>query len=104
MKKTYHRRVSDKILFSAIGLAAITFGILLTSDWVRNYRLRYSEVENIRNEVKLVEEEILFKERVLEGLDNDEEAMEMLARRNLGLIKPGEVEFRFIPSTTTVHR
>ena len=96
-----HRRIpSSQKVWLWVGLGALAVSLLLTADWIRMHGERLNEVNNLREEIIRTEREINDRKETLIELESQNETMEILARRELGLIKPGEVEFRFLPSTS----
>jgi cell division protein FtsB len=81
-----------KWAFAALAAA----GFFLSNEGTRSYwkRKRYlkeleARLEEIRASNKNLEHEIA-------RFQNDPRAVEQLARRELGLIQPGEIEYRFV--------
>ena len=77
-----------------IGLCAL--GLFLSSEGTRSYwkRKRYlkelqTRLENLRTSNKNLALEV-------ERFKSDPRAIEQVARRELGLIQPGEIEYRFV--------
>ena len=54
------------------------------------------EKGNLQKEVELIEEEHRQEAREIEALRSDPKAIERIAREELGLVKKGEVVFKFI--------
>ena len=74
-----------------IAVLVFLFGNTGFRKLVRNYWAIYklkTELEHLKHESKLLEHEIYL-------LENDESYIERIARKELGLIAPGEVEYRF---------
>lgn len=75
---------------------AVTFGNQGFRSLVRNYR----ELHSLRKELESLEQEAKSLEARNKLLKNAEGTLERLARRELGFIKPGEIEYRFPPPSS----
>lgn len=80
-------------------LAGGAVGFLLCGGAVRHYVVRHQELSRL----KLRREELTSRLKILKKkiirAKKDETFLEMEARRELGVVAPGEVEFRFVSET-----
>jgi cell division protein FtsB len=82
-----------------IGLvAALFFGVLIFNDSFRATFARRRAIQETQRELEKVEMEIDKMKSQLASLDTTPHVHEDLVRRELGYIKPGEKEIRFIQS------
>ncbi|OIO73558.1 MAG: hypothetical protein AUJ85_07840 [Elusimicrobia bacterium CG1_02_37_114] len=77
-------------------VAVVIIAVLTLNSGFRNlikYKLQHikltGELEQMKSENERLEKEIYY-------LENDKSYMEYLIRRDLGYIKPGEIEYRII--------
>jgi cell division protein FtsB len=56
---------------------------------------RYWEIHTLKEEIVLLKRENMYLKREVYYLENDASYIERMARRELGLVAPGEVEYRF---------
>ncbi len=78
-----------------IACAIVVLG-LLTSEGVRTYWQRKQalrQLERRLEDLRLSNKTVTME---IERLKNDPNAIEQVARRDLGLIQPGEIEYRFV--------
>ena len=82
-------------------LVACAAGLFLSSEGTRSYwkRKRYlkelqTKLEDLRASNKNLAQEV-------ERFKHDPRAIERIARRDLGLIQPGEIEYRFVVERST---
>jgi cell division protein FtsB len=69
--------------------------ILVANTGFRKMVRRYWEIYKLKSEIEqLKKENVLLKKEVF-YLEEDTSYVEQIARRELGLIAPGEVEYRF---------
>ena len=80
-----------------IGILLISFFALSEKD-IRSYQMRKEEVKHFKQEISNLDQDVLHKRELLHRLKSNDEALEILARKELGLMRPGEIEFRFVPS------
>lgn len=80
-------------LLLAAGALALFFGNQGFRGLVRNWR----ELRSLRREIAALQREEAAQTRRLEGLKAGDAAVERFARRDLGYIRKGEVEYRFPP-------
>jgi len=91
-KKRIHRKIL--ILIVIIGVLIFLFAnknfqtLLILNKQIAQLKQR---IEGLKEENKSLKEE-------LEAAKNDPEYIESLARREFGLIKPGETKYKFIES------
>lgn len=79
-------------------LAAVAGAVFLLHGGVRRYYV--NKREHARLSARIVESEarVLRKRALLGMTQKDDSLVEGEARRQLGLIRPDEIEFRFVPS------
>jgi cell division protein FtsB len=78
----------------ALALAAL--GLLLSSDAVRTYWKRKVTLGRLEKSLSELRRKNQALEDEVRRLKTDPRLMERHARRELGLIQPGEIEYRFI--------
>ena len=85
--------ISTKTIYTIIGVIVLLF--LLLNEGSRKLVRRYWEIYKLKEQISQLqhENELLKKEIYL--LENDSSYIERIARKELGLISPGEVEYRF---------
>lgn len=76
-----------------IGLAALGF---LSSGTVRTYWQRKMALRRLQAKLEDLRRENQQLSQELQRLRTDPRAIEQVARRDLGLIQPGEIEYRFV--------
>ena len=93
-------------MLNAPGIKWFLFGLLLlgfflSSEGSRSYWKRKRHLKHL--EQKLVELKAFNENMVLEveRLKSDPRAIERIARSELGLLKPGEIEYRFVVGRST---
>ena len=87
-------RTNYKILWVSVIIVVII--ILITNGGIRHYRKKRRELKKLKEQVSNLKSEFNFKKDLLSTIKKDPSQLELLAREKLGLIKPGEVEYRFI--------
>ena len=85
-------------------VAAAAAGIFLASKGNRTYWQRKSHLRDLEKE--LVEIRVSSKNlsQEIRRLKTDPRALEQAARRELGLIQPGEIEYRFVMQKSSVSK
>jgi cell division protein FtsB len=78
-------------IVGGVVLALIIFG----SDGFRKLFRRYWELHRLRTEIVQMKKENALLRREVYYLEEDTSYIERIARKELGLISPGEVEYRF---------
>ena len=79
----------------ALGAAAL-LGLFLSSPGVRSYWRRKIYLHRLDNKLERLRKENQSLAFELQRLKTDPRMMEEQARRQLGLIQPGEIEYRFV--------
>jgi len=77
----------------SVGLMAVFFGNQGFRSLVRNYL----ELRKLRGEIAALQDEQAHSAARLSLLHSGDSAVERLARRELGYVKKGEIEYRFPP-------
>lgn len=75
---------------------AVLAAFLFSNQGIRSYwskRRTAKELEKKLEDLKRSNQEMVFE---VHRLKNDPRALEQVARRELGLLQPGEMEYRFI--------
>ncbi|MFH1784687.1 MAG: septum formation initiator family protein [bacterium] len=77
---------------------AVMLGILLFANktWFRLLSL-YRDASTLREEIASVKKENKELEQEIKRLETDYEYVEKIAREELGMVMPGEIEYRFVP-------
>lgn len=77
-------------------LALLALGLLLSSDAVRTYWKRRIALHRLEKDLAELKSENDALEMEVRRLKTDPRLLEQHARRDLGLIQPGEIEYRFV--------
>lgn len=85
---------SPKLIYIIAGALALTF--LLSSSGLRQIFLLRAEIARLEESIERVREDNKTLTRKLHWIENEPEYMEYLARKNLGLIMPGERKYYII--------
>ncbi len=86
----------EKPLAKWILLGVILLGLFLSSEGSRSYWKRKRFLKHVQTElsnIKIANDKLSLE---IGRLKSDPRAVEKIARNELGLIKPGEIEYRFI--------
>lgn len=78
-----------------IAAAIVVLGIL-SSEGVRTYWQRKKALRQLEKRLEELRQSNKTASMEIERLKNDPNAIEQVARRDLGLIQPGEIEYRFV--------
>ncbi len=70
--------------------------LFVTSQWSRFYWQKKRELKELRAELEQLKQSNTMLAAEVERLKTDPRAIEQVARRELGLIQPGEIEYRFM--------
>ncbi len=82
-----------------IGVAmAVFFSLLILNDSFRSTFSRKQAIRKTQEEMAKIDSEISKMKAKISSLENEPHAHEDLVRRELGYIKPGEKEVRFVQS------
>ncbi len=79
-----------------VALGAVFAGGLLSSNGVRDFVSRQREIRQLDGKLRETQERLARKQALYARAQKDDEFLEAEARRLLGLVKPDEVEFRFV--------
>jgi cell division protein FtsB len=90
----HNKRIQRKILFLIIIIGVLIF--LFANKNFQTLLILNKEIAGLRQRIEGLNEENKRLEEELEAAKNDPEYIENLARRELGLIKPGETKYKFI--------
>ena len=83
--------------FLLIGLAVFLFSCtLLFNSGVRQTFLRIGDIKNAERELELVSSQVDAVRAKLDELEASKSGREELVRRDLGYLRPGERELRFL--------
>jgi cell division protein FtsB len=74
---------------------------ILSEEGLPRYRKLRHELERVRTENTVLTRDISRLSRDVEGLRHDPEAVERIARDELGMVRDDEVLFQFAPSSAT---
>ena len=92
----HKKRIHKKIL-----ILIVIIGVLIFLFVNKNFQTLLSlnkEISELKQRMGGLEEENRGLKEELEAMKNDPEYFESLARRELGLVKPGETKYKFIES------
>jgi cell division protein FtsB len=84
-----------KILFPAVILLALYFAVFGGEYRMGDVRRAHAQADQARAERAELEAETTRLEARVDALEHDPRALEALARERFGLIRPGEVLYRF---------
>jgi cell division protein FtsB len=84
-------------------IGVVVFGWLLSSQGLRNYFVNRREYRQLDLRLRDTRKRLAEKQLRLSRAQKDDAFLEMEARRQLGLVKPDEIEFRFMSSTDAAH-
>jgi len=90
------KRIPRKIIILIVIIGAFIF--LFANKNFQTLLVLNKEIAQLKQRIVGLEDENRALKEELEALKNDPEYIESLARRELGLIKPGETKYRFIES------
>jgi len=90
------KRIHKKVLMLIVIIGALVF-LFANKNFQTLINLR-KEIARLKEKSVGLEEENRRLKEELEAVKNDPEYMESLARKELGLIKPGETKYKFIES------
>jgi cell division protein FtsB len=76
-------------------IGVLLLGILFGNAGFRTMVRRYWELGKLEKELDTLRKENLLLKREVYYLEGDSSYIERIARRELGLISPGEIEYRF---------
>lgn len=78
-----------------IAVVIIVVVFLSANSGFRSMVRRYGEIHRLKTELENLKREQVLLQREIYFLDRDSSYIERIARRELGLLAPGEVEYRF---------
>jgi cell division protein FtsB len=78
----------------------VFLGAVMTGGAVKDYAIRYREQSRLSRQLEETRKRMAEKTLRLARAQSDDAFLELEARRNLGLVRPDEIEFRFIPGRT----
>ena len=86
-------KLSPKTVYVMLGALLLLF--LFGNSGARKLVRRYWEIYRLKQElVQLKHQNVILKNEIY-LLENDQSYIERIARKELGLVAPGEVEYRF---------
>ena len=86
-------KVPSKALYIIFGIVVVLF--LFGNAGFRKLIRRYWEIYKLKAECEQLERENDLLQKEIYILENDASYIEKIARKELGVIAPGEVEYRF---------
>jgi len=92
----YKKKVHRKVLILIIMIGVLIF--LFANKNFQTLLILNKEIVQLKQKIAGLKEENRELEEELEAMKNDPEYFESLARRELGLIKPGETKYKFLES------
>ncbi|MBI5623899.1 MAG: septum formation initiator family protein [Elusimicrobia bacterium] len=78
-------------------LSAFLFVVFFGNQGFRSLVRNWLELRHLRAEIAALEREQARLSGRLKSSKNSDAALERMARRELGFVKPGEIEYRFPP-------
>jgi cell division protein FtsB len=85
------------LVFTVVSLALR----ILSEEGLPRYRRLRAQLEHIEQENKALEKHIVRLTREVKALSHDPEAVERIARDELGLLREGEILFQFAEEDST---
>jgi cell division protein FtsB len=82
-----------------LGTAALLFLLLLNEGAWRTFQ-RKREIHRLERELAQAREQVQWTHREIESLKEDKSYLDILTQRELGLLKPDEIEIRFVSSAS----
>ncbi|MCJ7646469.1 septum formation initiator family protein [bacterium] len=92
----HKKRIHRKILILIVIIGVLIF--LFANKNFQTLLVLKKEIVQLKQRIAGLKEENRELEEELEAMKNDPEYFESLARRELGLIKPGETKYKFVES------
>ena len=92
----FFSEIRSKILWILFFIIIVI--ILFANGGIRHYREKRYELKNLNRQTVSLERELKNKKSLLKLSKTDDTFLEMMARRELGLMRQEEIEFRFLPS------
>ena len=86
-------KISNRTIYIVIGIALVSF--LLGNPGSRRMFRRYWEIHKLKGMAELLKKENLLLRKEVYLLEKDQSYIERVARRELGRVSKGEVEYRF---------
>lgn len=77
-------------------IVSCAIGLLFSSKWTRSYWQQKRYLNNLQKKLDQVRLNNKNLTAEIHRLQTDPHAIEQIARRELGLIQPGEIEYRFV--------
>lgn len=96
--KTFEPDQQRKLLW--IAGAVLVAAILLGNQGFRQMISSGRQVTRLKTDLAKVQNDHIVLSKELTLLAHDMSYLERLARKELGLIQPGEIEFRFVPESS----
>jgi len=90
--------VSPRVLRGVMAAAAVLLLLYSASSLAQVWQMK-REVESLERDIAALRAETQRLSRTIEGLRNNPDEIERLAREALGLVKPGEKILKLPPST-----
>jgi cell division protein FtsB len=81
--------------------AALAISVFISGGAVRRYWIRRQELNRLEDRRTEMRHRVHEMEARRERAEHDEAYIETVARRELGLVGPNEIEFRFMKSTAS---
>lgn len=81
--------------------AALAVSVFISGGAVRRYWMRRQELNRLEDRRTEMRHRVREVEARRERAEHDDAYIETVARRELGLVGPDEIEFRFVKSTTS---
>ena len=79
-----------------IVLGLLVLGLFLSSEGSRSYWKRKRHLKELQAKLEQARAENKSLAQEVQRLETDPRAIEQIARRVLGMIQPGEIEYRFV--------
>lgn len=86
-------KFSGRVILIVISVILVLF--LFGNEGFRRMVRRYWEIHTLKTELANLKRENMLLEREVYFLERNESYIERIARKELGLIAPGEIEYRF---------
>ena len=96
--------MNGKTHWKWIGLGILALGFFLSSKGTRSYWKRKRSLRELEKKLEQARETNRNLTLEIHRLQTDPRAIEQIARRDLGLLQPGEIEYRFIIEHSTQNK
>ena len=90
-------RIPPKMIYIVIGVVVLT--VFLSSRGIRKIIILKKKIVRLEREIEQVRQDNERSSEELSWIENEDDYLEYLARKNLGLILPGEKKYYIMPES-----